>query len=180
MTYTLVANVENLSLIGTTAINGTGNGLANTIIGNTFNNILAGNMNNDTLDGGAGNDRLTGGAGLDVFRFTTAPTANIDTIVDFAVVDDTIQLGKAVFSKFTVTGVLAVASFVKGAAALDFNDYVIYNPATGAVNYDADGNAAGAAVQIAVLGVNLAPTNADFVIVWHNVSVQSLNAIRLA
>ncbi|MFI3155631.1 MAG: Ig-like domain-containing protein, partial [Methylococcaceae bacterium] len=174
VSYTLGANVENLSLTGTAVINGSGNGLANTLIGNTANNLLVGDAGNDTLSGatgndtldsGTGNDRLTGGTGLDVFLFTTAPTANMDTITDFAAVDDTIQLGKSIFTKLTTTGVLAAASFVKGAAALDSNDYVIYNTTTGAVTYDADGNGAGVAVQIAVLGVNLALTNADFVII---------------
>ena len=54
---------------------------------------------------------------------------------------------------------------MKGAAAVDLNDYVIYNATTGALSYDADGNGAGAALQIALLGVNLVLTNADFVII---------------
>ena len=53
----------------------------------------------------------------------------------------------------------------KPGAAHDLNDYLVYNPATGALSYDADGSGAGAGVQIALLGVNLALTNADFVIV---------------
>ena len=165
VSYTLGDNIENLSLIGASAINGSGNGLANTLIGNTANNLLVGNAGNDTLDGGTGNDTLTGGTGLDIFRFTTTPTANRDTIADFSVVDDTIQLGKAIFTKFTTTGILTAASFVKGAVALDSNDYIIYNTTTGAVSYDADGNGASVAVQIAVLGVNLALTSADFMII---------------
>ena len=58
MTFTLAANVENLTLTGSGAINGTGNTLANVITGNT-----AGNR----LDGGAGNDSLLGGLGDDVY-----------------------------------------------------------------------------------------------------------------
>jgi Ca2+-binding RTX toxin-like protein len=51
-------NLENLTLTGTTAINGTGNALDNTLTGNTGNNILDGNSGNDTLTGKAGNDTL--------------------------------------------------------------------------------------------------------------------------
>ena len=40
ITYTLGANVENLTLTGAAAINGTGNALANIITGNGAANIL--------------------------------------------------------------------------------------------------------------------------------------------
>ena len=64
--YTLGANLEGLNLIGTAAINGTGNALNNRLIGNTAVNILMGGDGNDWLDGGSGNDTLIGGTGLDV------------------------------------------------------------------------------------------------------------------
>ena len=76
VTYTLAANVENLTLTGTTAINGTGNALDNVLTGNTAAN---------TLTGGAGNDTLSGGTGADTHdrrcrqrhlrRSTTPPTS---------------------------------------------------------------------------------------------------------
>ena len=50
------ANVENLTLTGASAINGTGNTLANTLTGNAGNNMLDGGAGADTLSGGAGND----------------------------------------------------------------------------------------------------------------------------
>jgi serralysin len=57
-TTTLPANVENLTLTGSSVINGTGN---------AGNNILTGNTANNTLNGGAGNDTLIGGLGNDIY-----------------------------------------------------------------------------------------------------------------
>jgi Ca2+-binding RTX toxin-like protein len=68
ITYTLPDNVENLTLTGTTAINGIGNALDNVIYGNSADNTLDGAAGNDTIDGGAGNDTITGGAGLDIIH----------------------------------------------------------------------------------------------------------------
>ncbi|SOD19404.1 beta strand repeat-containing protein [Nitrosomonas ureae] len=154
VTYTLPAHVENLTLTGAGVINGTGNDLANILIGNTGNN---------QLDGGAGNNTLTGGLGNDIFKFTTA--GHVDVITDYNVTNDTIQLENAVFTALTVTGTLAAARFRIGANALDANDNIIYNSITGALIYDANGNGAGAAVQIATIGVGLALTHADIVVI---------------
>ena len=59
MTYTLSANMENLTLTGALAINGTGNSLANSITGNTADNVLNGGTGADSLIGGSGNDTYT-------------------------------------------------------------------------------------------------------------------------
>jgi len=119
-------NVENLTLLGSNAVNGTGNALANVLNGNLGINSLNGGAGNDTLYGKEGNDILTGSTGFDNFVFDTPfnATANRDTITDFSVMDDTIWLEKAIFTKFTTPGALATANFVKGAGAkaLDTND----------------------------------------------------------
>ena len=95
ITYTLTANVERLNQLGSAAIDGTGNELANVIYGNTGANILSGlagddqllgGSGDDTLLGGAGADRLTGGAGADDYVLAHGE-ANGDTIVDFAAGD---------------------------------------------------------------------------------------------
>ncbi|GCL41010.1 beta strand repeat-containing protein [Dolichospermum planctonicum] len=68
VTYTVLpANVENLTLTGAAAINGTGNTVSNVLTGNGANNTLTGGAGNDTLDGGAGNDNLIGGVGDDIY-----------------------------------------------------------------------------------------------------------------
>ena len=56
ITYTLGANVDNLTLTGSSNINGTGNGDANVITGNSGNNTLDGAGGADTMIGGLGND----------------------------------------------------------------------------------------------------------------------------
>ena len=75
VTYTLGANLEHLVLTGATAINGTGNAVANRITGNAAANSLSGGAGADTLIGGAGRDLLYGGAAdgaTDVFVFNAA------------------------------------------------------------------------------------------------------------
>ncbi|HEY2875736.1 MAG TPA: peroxidase family protein [Reyranella sp.] len=89
--YVLGANVENLSLVGNGAINGTGNGLANVINGNGAVNQLFGNGNNDTLNGDDGNDLLDGGTGND----TLNGGDDNDTIIGGAG-NDTIDVGGGV------------------------------------------------------------------------------------
>ncbi len=92
--------VENLTLLGSSAINGTGNVLANVITGNGAANTLSGLGGNDKLLGGRGNDTLTGGAGADAFVFNTTLNAatNTDTITEFNVPADVIHLDNAIFS----------------------------------------------------------------------------------
>jgi Ca2+-binding RTX toxin-like protein len=63
----LTANVENLGLLGTGNISGTGNDLSNNIWGNDGNNVLIGGKGNDTLTGFGGADTLKGGVGNDTY-----------------------------------------------------------------------------------------------------------------
>src|SRR6185503_7843099 len=74
VSYTLGANVENLTLTGSGNINGAGNDDANVITGNSGNNVLT---------GGGGNDTLVGNAGTDTASYTgTLTAANITAVVD--------------------------------------------------------------------------------------------------
>ncbi|MCW5738301.1 MAG: FG-GAP repeat protein [Enhydrobacter sp.] len=61
--YTLGINLENLTLRGAADLNGTGNAVANVLIGNTGDNVL---------DGGSGDDTLAGGDGKDTAAYASA------------------------------------------------------------------------------------------------------------
>jgi Ca2+-binding RTX toxin-like protein len=78
--WTLADNLENLTLTGKTAINGTGNAAANRLIGNAGTNLLVGLDGNDTLDGGAGADTLNGGSGNDTYVVDDVK----DTLIELA------------------------------------------------------------------------------------------------
>lgn len=164
ISYKLTVNVENLTLIGTATTNGIGNNASNRLIGNSANNILSGHEGNDLLNGGLGNDQLIGGSGQDKFVFNTALTAKNDKITDFVVFDDTVVLENAIFTKLSATGVLSSGNFKIG-APMDSNDFIVYNQTTGTLFYDADGSGVGAMAQITMLGINLALTSADFVVI---------------
>ncbi|WP_223509741.1 peroxidase family protein [Pseudomonas sp. BF-RE-29] len=60
-TYALGANVENLTFAGSGNFRGTGNELANSIVGG---------VGNDIIIGGAGADAMAGGAGHDIYEVT--------------------------------------------------------------------------------------------------------------
>jgi serralysin len=147
---------------GVTAIN---------LIGNEFANNIQGNAGNNVLNGKAGNDVLTGSGGNDFFLFNTALNAatNVDIISDFSVAADTVRLDDAIFAALA-PGMLPAGAFHIGAAAADASDRIIYNSATGALFYDADGaggdgSGGTAAIRFATLDPGLALTNADFIVV---------------
>ena len=162
-----LGKVENLTLTGAATINGTGNTLANVILGNARANILSGGAGNDRLAGGLGNDRLTGGAGLDKFVFDTKPgAANHDIITDFNTAADTFELAHLVFAKLgTHAGALNPSFFFAGPVAHDANDHVIYDQAHGNLFYDSNGNLPGGAVLIATLANHAALTASDFKVI---------------
>jgi serralysin len=138
------------------------------LTGSSFADVLVGNSGNNIINGGSGKDTLTGGTGLDFFRFANAlSTSNVDTITDFSVADDTIQVANAAFTALTTTGALASAAFRANTTGLagDASDRIIYETDTGKLFYDADGTGATAGIQFATVTAGLALTSADFSVI---------------
>ncbi len=153
ITFALGSSLENLRLIGTAAINGTGNDQSNRITGNGSAN---------TLNGLQGNDTMTGGAGADRFVFSTGLGAsNVDTITDFNTTDDTIRLDDTVFTGLALGGLSATA-FQIGNTVTGQDTRILYNAATGQLFFDADGQGGTGRTLFALLDSGLALTAADF------------------
>lgn len=147
------------------------------LVGNSFANTIIGGSGRTTIDGGRGNDHLTGGYGRDAFRFDsklgtskTDRKVNFDTITDFNVKDDRIQLDNAIFKKLGSGShkspkLLDKDFFVTGSKAKDSNDYIIYNKKTGILSYDSDGSGWRSAVEFARLEKHPAITYKDFYVI---------------
>ncbi len=159
VTYTLGSAVEWLELTGTKAINGTGNGNANLILGNAAANTLDGGSSFDSLDGGGGNDILrdfdggdymAGGSGADRFCFAATTATAIfgyakDVVSDFSHADhDLIDVSKidansfvAGDQAFTYVGTAAFSNTAgEIRAALDGTDMIVTGDTNGDGNAD--------------------------------------------
>jgi Ca2+-binding RTX toxin-like protein len=143
------------------------------IRGGSGKDTLSGGNGNDTLSGGAGTDLLTGGKGSDIFLFdrSTPTTAGPDMIQDFKTAEyDRIHLSQNTFSGFKASdfGRLKASAFVLGSKALDREDRIIYDQASGKLYYDADGTGGSTQFHIATFtnsGTKPALTYASFFIV---------------
>jgi Ca2+-binding RTX toxin-like protein len=86
ISYTLGANIENVTFTGIANFTGVGNALANTINSGIGNDTLTGGAGDDRLNGGAGNDTLNGGLGNDMMAGGTGnDTYFVDSFTDAVV-----------------------------------------------------------------------------------------------
>ena len=142
--YTLTANVENLTYTGSSSFTGTGNALANT---------LTGGAANDVLNGGAGADRLVGGVGNDTYVVDNANDvvveasgAGTDTVqtslVTYTLAGNVENLTFTGVGNFTATG-NGLANLINGGAGNDTlngdggNDILNGNAGNDTLNGDA-------------------------------------------
>lgn len=169
VTWSLGDNLENLTLTGSSAINGTGNSSDNVLTGNNgINNLIGGDGNdtliggngsdiliggdgNDILIGGNGSDRLTGGNGSDRFVYNTF-AERADTITDFNIAEDILDLTAV----FTALGASATPDFLRftqsGSNTLVQIDQ---NGATGGANFSTVVTLTGVTTRGLVIGTNV-------------------------
>ncbi len=147
ITFTIGNNVENLTLTGVTAINGTGNAL---------NNILTGNSGNNVLKGGAGND---------TFVFGKFGVANgLDHLADFVTGADHLSFkgsdyGIAAGHHLTNAELSTTGSATSAAGVGQF----VYNTTTHTLSWDANGVTVGGMTSIVVFDNAIAPVAGDFI-----------------
>ncbi|HVR66035.1 MAG TPA: CAP domain-containing protein [Verrucomicrobiae bacterium] len=147
ISYKLGADVENLILLGKAAINGTGNGGDNLIVGNAAANGLDGGEGDDVLRGGAGNDTLTGSLGSDSFVRVSGSDGR-DTIADFTLGagGDRLDIGDV------------LVGYDSGDNAAEFVQLVVSNGNT-IVRIDANGATGGAQFADAFVLMGVAVTD---------------------
>ncbi|ESQ90086.1 hypothetical protein ABAC460_09975 [Asticcacaulis sp. AC460] len=149
ITFTLAGKqIENLTLLGTGNINGTGNGFANILIGNSGNNALDGGTNHDSIVGGAGNDTLLGGTGNDTI-IAGANSDGMDSVEGGDGNDVITSSGDGTYNggignDYVYAGVTLFSEIINGGDGNDtidgslFGGYYVIDLATGLTNYGED------------------------------------------
>lgn len=152
-----------------------GNANTQTFIGTTQADRFVGNSGNDTLTGNAGADTFVFGkvheqvvtgssTTVETYTDTAFDLTGWDTITDFTHGTDKLELN---IDQYSALAGFTAANFVTGAGATagDANDFLIFDTTTKMLSYDADGNGAGDAVNIAVLTGVSTLTTSDIVVV---------------
>jgi Ca2+-binding RTX toxin-like protein len=130
-------------------------GTTRTLSGRAGNDILIGSSSSEVLVGGVGNDTITSGTGFDVIAYSLASEGQ-DTITDFNVFQDTLQVSAAGFGGGLIAGEsIAAAQFVLGTVATTASHRFIFNKPTGQLFFDVDGNGSSVQTLLATLTPNL-------------------------
>ncbi len=142
-----------------------GKGGKDKLKGDSGNDGLDGSGGKDKLNGGLGDDTLTGGKGGDAFVFKDKLGAtNVDTITDFGVGHDVIDLAKSIFKGIGGKGELNAKYFATGHAK-DGNDHIIYKAGKGKLFYDHNGDKAGGLTLFAKVAPHTHLNHTDFLVI---------------
>jgi Ca2+-binding RTX toxin-like protein len=147
-----------------------GKGGKDILTGGAGNDSLEGGKKADRLNGGNGDDTLVGGSGNDTLkgasegdRFVFTDYNSLDTIKDFQTGEDMIAISAADFGGNLTVG--SNPSLQLGSSADSSDDRFIYNPNTGALFFDRDGDGVGfSQIQMARLSNKPSLSNDDLII----------------
>lgn len=166
--------VVDASGVTTNGLRFEGNANTQKFIGTSKADVFVGNGGNDTLTGNGGADKFVFGkvyeqvvtgssTTVQTYTNTAFNLTGVDTITDFTRGTDKLELHLDQYSQLAGFNSSMLRVNASGTAQ-DSNDYLVYNTTSKTLSYDADGNGAGAAVNIAVLtGVSTLSTS-DFII----------------
>ena len=155
VTTTILNDDGVLNQQGTTGNDVIEAGTTRNLSGRAGHDILIGSNASDMLVGAAGNDTITSGAGFDVIAYSLASEGQ-DTITDFNVFQDTLQVSAAGFGGGLIAGEsIAAAQFVLGTVATTASHRFIFNKPTGQLFFDVDGNGSSVQTLLATLTPNL-------------------------
>ena len=126
---------------------------------------LTGGDNGNTFIGGSGSDVMTLGSGVDKVLFDSL--SGTDTVNGFTPSSDLVQLARSVMTALGAAGALSSNEFASNSTGVASTSAVrvVYNQATGALFYDADGSGSGSSVQLATLIGLPVLTHNDIVII---------------
>jgi Ca2+-binding RTX toxin-like protein len=136
-------------------------GTTRTLTGRAGNDILTGSNSGDVLVGGVGSDLINSGLGFDTIAYSFANEGG-DTVTDFDVSQDTIQVSAAGFGGGLTPGEsISADQFVLGTTATTGSHRFIFDKPTGKLYFDVDGSNSSIATLLVTLstGLNLTEDN---------------------
>ena len=143
LSFALPEHVENLRLIGSEAMTGTGNALDNFIRGADGDDIISGNEGADRLSGGQGDDILRGGKGVDRLIGNDGSDTFVfidgDTGTERSLADRIIDFDRAEFDRIDLSAMDADTTST-GDQAFEFIGSAAFSRSAGELHLIASGN----------------------------------------